>query len=67
MAFIGIRLYMGIHQYPSIESYWNNSNLYTNITSSIILKNYYFIYKMFIIEEEELTVIYQMIITLGEK
>ena len=33
---------MGIHKYPSIESYWNNSNLYTNIISSIIHKNYYF-------------------------
>ena len=43
MAFIGIRLYMGIHKYPSIESYWNNSNLYTNIISSIIPKNYYFL------------------------
>ena len=43
IAFIGIRLYMGIHKYPSIESYWNNSNLYTNIISSIIPKNYYFL------------------------
>ena len=34
---------MGIHKYPSIESYWNNSNLYTNIISSIIHKNYYFL------------------------
>ena len=49
IAFIGIRLYMGIHKYTSIESYWNNSNLYTNIISSIIPKNYYFIYKMFIL------------------
>ena len=43
MAFIGIRLYMGIHKYPSIESYWNNSNLYTNIISSIMPKSYYFL------------------------
>ena len=43
MAFIEIRLYMGIHKYPSIESYWNNSNLYTNIISSLIPKNYYFL------------------------
>ena len=34
---------MGIHKYPSIESYWNNSNLYTNIISSIMPKSYYFL------------------------
>ena len=34
---------MGIHKYPSIESYWNNSNFYINIISCIILKNYYFL------------------------
>ena len=43
MTFIGIILYMGIHKYHSIESYWNNSNLYTNIISSIMPKNYYFL------------------------
>ena len=36
MAFIGIRFYIGIHKYLSIESNWNNSNLYTDIKSSII-------------------------------
>ena len=43
MAFIGIRLYMGIHKYPSIESYWNKSNLYSNIINRIIPKRYYFL------------------------
>ena len=43
MDFIGKKLYMDILKYPSIESYWNNSNLYTNIISSIMPKSYYFL------------------------
>ena len=43
MAFIGIRLYMSIHKYPSIESYRNDNNFCINIISSIIPKNYYYL------------------------
>ena len=34
---------MGIHKQSSIESYLNNNNLYNNIISIIILKNYCFL------------------------
>ena len=47
---------MGILKYLSIESYWNNSNFYTNIISCIILKNFYFLlakYLIFLVKEEK--------------
>ena len=62
---------MGIYKYPSIESYLNNNNLYNNIISIIILKNYCFLLAKCLHfpekEEKEITLTYQMIMTLGEK
>jgi hypothetical protein len=43
LAFLGIRIYMGIHKYPVIDYYWNNSNIYNNIIRSIMPKTYYFL------------------------
>ena len=43
LAFLGIRIYMGIHKYPVIDYYWNNSNIYKNIIRSIMPKTYYFL------------------------
>ena len=28
LAFIGIRIYMGLHKYPNISSYWSNNIFY---------------------------------------
>ena len=47
---------MFTYKYLSIESYWNNSNFYTNIISCIILKNFYFLlakYLIFLVKEEK--------------
>ena len=43
LAFIGIRIYMGLHKYTTIEDYWNNDILYKNILKKIMPKNYYFL------------------------
>ena len=42
-AFIAIRIYMGLHKYPSIECYWKNDTLYDNIISKIMSKECYFL------------------------
>jgi len=43
LAFIGIRIYMGLHKYPNIEYYWNGSIIYKNIVNSIMSKTYFFL------------------------
>ena len=43
LAFIGIRMYMGLHKYPNIECYWTDSILYKNIVNSIMNKTYFFL------------------------
>ena len=40
IAFIGIRIFMGLHKCPTIECYWNNSYLYKNMQNNIMPKNY---------------------------
>ena len=45
---------MGILKYLFIESFWNNSNLYTNIISCIILKNYFLLAKYLNFPEKEI-------------
>ena len=36
IAFIEIRIFIGLHKYPTIECYWNNSYLYNNMINNII-------------------------------
>ena len=43
IAFIGIRIFMGLHKCPTIECYWNNSYLYNNMLNNIMPKNYFFL------------------------
>ena len=43
LAFIGIRIYMGFHKYPSIKCYWKNNKLYDNIIITIVPKEYCFL------------------------
>ena len=43
LAFIGVRIYMGFHKYPSLEDYWNKDILYKNVLKEIMPKNYYFL------------------------
>ena len=43
LAFIGMRIYMGIRKYPNIECYWNGSFLYKTDFNTIMPKNYYFL------------------------
>jgi len=42
LAFIGMRIYMGIHHYDNLRKYWNNNELYNNIIQKIMPKNYFF-------------------------
>ena len=41
LLFIGIRIYMGIIKFPTIDSYWNTLPIYTNFLPNIISKNRY--------------------------
>ena len=43
LAFIGIRIYMGLHKYPRNENYWDNSNLYKTGINTMMPKNYFFL------------------------
>jgi len=43
IAFIGIRMYMGLHKYPNFEFYWNDSQIYQNVVSKIMSKTYFFL------------------------
>ena len=43
LAFIGIRIYMGLHKYPNISSYWSNNSLYKVNFKRIMSKIYYFL------------------------
>jgi hypothetical protein len=42
LAFIGMRIYMGIHKYPNLKKYWNKNDLYNNIIQKIMPKNYFY-------------------------
>lgn len=37
--FIGLLLWMGLVQYPSIESYWSKMNIYSNAIKSVMSRN----------------------------
>jgi len=41
LAYIGIRIYMGLHRLPSYKHYWNNNMLYQTDISKIMTKNYF--------------------------
>jgi len=43
LAFIGIRMYMGLHKYPNFEFYWNDSVIYKNVVNKIMSKTYFFL------------------------
>ena len=43
IAFIGIKIYMGLRRYPTNENYWDNGILYKNCVSSLMSKNYFFL------------------------
>jgi len=43
LAFIGIRMYMGLHKYPNFEFYWNDSEIYKNVVGKIMSKTYFFL------------------------
>jgi len=42
IAFIGIKIYMGLRRYPTNENYWDNGILYKNCLTSLMSKNYFF-------------------------
>ena len=41
LAFIGIRLFMGIHKYSCIGKYWSRDILYSYMVGEIMSKEYY--------------------------
>ena len=41
MAFVGIRIFMGIFRLPSVDLYWKSSNLYKNILNSVMSRSYF--------------------------
>ena len=43
LAFIGVRIFMGINKLPSIENYWSNDVLYkNNLVKKVMSKEYYY-------------------------
>lgn len=43
LAFIGVRLFMGIHKYSCIDKYWSRDILYCCIAGEIMSKEYYYL------------------------
>ena len=41
LAFVGIRIFMGIHKLPSVESYWSKQNTFKNRVSDLMSVNFY--------------------------
>ena len=41
LAFIGIRIFMGLHQYQNIEDYWKDNILYECIVPKIMSKTFF--------------------------
>ena len=45
LAFIGVRIFIGINKLPSIDNYWSNDVLYkNNLVKKIKLKVYYYFF-----------------------
>ena len=43
LAFIGVRIFMGINKLPFIENYWSNDVLYkNNLVKKVMSKEYYY-------------------------
>jgi len=43
LAFIGMRMYMGLHKYPKVDLYWNDNIIYKNLINRVMPKNYFFL------------------------
>ena len=41
LAYVGVRIYMGLHKIPSIERYWRTKSLYQPRINKIMGKNYF--------------------------
>ena len=43
LAFIGMRIYMGLHKYTKIDLYWSDSIIYKNYLKDLMPKHYFYL------------------------
>ena len=43
LAFIGMRIYMGLHKYTKIDLYWSDSIIYKNYLKELMPKHYFYL------------------------